>query len=174
VKNGKTAVILLNSNFGNLSDVDIEKQNNWYKKKLRELDSNSTVSAIIVAVHHSPFTNSKIVSPSEGVQKYFVPPFITSKKCRIFLGGHGHAFEHFKFKGKDFLVIGGGGGLQQPLYTGDDEKFKDLYSQTKPLRMFHFLKYNLENDTMKFVVEMLDSTFTNFHKEYELDIPVKK
>ncbi len=174
VRSGKTAVILLNSNFGNLSDDDIEKQNNWYEKKLRELDSDSTVSAVIVTVHHSPFTNSKIVSPSEEVQKYFVPPFIASKKGKIFLGGHGHAFEHFKFKGKDFLVIGGGGGLQQPLYTGNEEKFKDLYSQTKPLRMFHLLRYNLGNDTMKFVVEMLDSTFTKFHKEYELDISVKK
>jgi len=174
VRNGETAVVLLNSNFDDLTEEEIEKQNKWYKNKLNELDEDSTVSAVIVAVHHSPFTNSKIVSPSEEVQKYFVPPFIASKKGKIFLGGHGHAFEHFKFKEKDFLVIGGGGGLQQPLYTGDDEKFKDLYSQTKPLRMFHFLKYNLENDTMKFVVEMLDSTFTNFHKEYELDIPVKK
>ncbi|NOX18515.1 MAG: metallophosphoesterase [Chlorobi bacterium] len=173
VKNGKTAVVMLNSNFDNLTKEEIEKQNKWYENKLNALEKDSTVSAVIVGVHHSPFTNSKIVSPNEGVQKYFVPPFIASEKCKIFLGGHGHAFERFKFKGKDFLVIGGGGGLQQPLYTGDEEKFKDLYSQTKPLRMFHFLKYNLENDTMKFTVEMLDSTFANFHEEYRLDVPLK-
>lgn len=174
VRNGSTAVVLLNSNFEDLTDDEIQKQKSWYENKLTELDGDSLISAVIVGVHHSPFTNSKIVSPSEDVRENFIPPFIASEKCKIFLGGHGHAFEHFKFKGKDFLVIGGGGGLQQPLYTGKEEKFEDLYSKTKPLRMFHFLKYNLENDTMKFVVEMLDSTFTKFHKEYELNIPVER
>ncbi|VAX18674.1 hypothetical protein MNBD_IGNAVI01-2117 [hydrothermal vent metagenome] len=172
VNNGKTEIILLNSNFSDLTEKEIKKQETWYENKLNSLDKDTTIKAVIVATHHSPFTNSKIVSPSEEVQQYFVPPFLRSKKAKVFISGHCHAFEHFEYKGKDFLVIGGGGGLQQPLYVGKEEKFVDLYSTTDRIRMFHFLEYKLTNDTMHFIVKMLDKTFSNFHDEYELNIHV--
>jgi len=172
VNNGNTEIILLNSNFSDLTEKEIEIQQKWYEKKLKSLDSDSTITAVIVAAHHPPFTNSKIILYSVDVQKSFVPPFLQSQKAKVFISGHSHAFEHFKYKGKDFLVIGGGGGLQQPLYVGKEEQFIDQYSTTTTPRMFHFLDYKLENDTMHFTVKMLDETFSKFNNEYELKIPV--
>lgn len=61
-------IILLNSNFGNMSEDEIIKQNNWYNKTLDELDSDSSIIIVIVGTHHSPYTNSKRVSPSDEVQ----------------------------------------------------------------------------------------------------------
>lgn len=106
---GPLAVLLLNSNFSVLTADEQAEQLSWYQETLRELDKDSTVGMVVVACHHSPYTNSKIVSPSGDVQESFVPPFLQSAKARIFLSGHAHAAEHFRISTKDFLVIGGGG-----------------------------------------------------------------
>ncbi len=174
INNGATEIILLNSNFSKMTEKEIKQQQIWYKNKLDELEKDSIISAIIVGTHYPPFTNSKIVSPDEDVQKFFVPLFIKSKKAKLFISGHCHAFEHFKQKGKDFLVIGGGGGLQQPLDVGDEAKWKDEYDSKNPLRMFHFLKYKLENDTINLTVKMLDTSFEKFKNEYKISIPITK
>ena len=73
---------------------------------------------------------------SKAVQQKFVSLFMRSKKTSLFLSGHSHNFEHFKKNGKDFLVIGGGGGLHQPLYPGTDD-LADIAPEYKP--MFHYL-----------------------------------
>jgi len=174
INNGETEIILLNSNFSKMTEEEIEKQQSWYKSKLDELEKDSTISAIIVGTHYPPFTNSKIVSPDKDVQKLFVPLFLKSKKGKLFISGHCHAFEHFKQKGKDFLVIGGGGGLQQPLYVGEEAKWKDEYDSENSLRMFHFLKYKFENDTINLTLKMLDTSFEKFNNEYKISIPITK
>ena len=172
INNGATEIILLNSNFSKMTEKEIKQQQTWYKNKMDELEKDSTISAIIVGTHYPPFTNSKIVSPDEDVQKLFVPLFLKSKKGKLFISGHCHAFEHFKQKGKDFLVIGGGGGLQQPLYVEKESKWKDEYDSKNPIRMFHFLKYKLENDTINLTVKMLDISFEKFNTEYKISIPI--
>ena len=130
------AIVLLNSNFKKLSDTSIKKQEDWYKAELAKLDTTNAVKAIIVCCHHAPYTNSKIVGNSLPVQQYFVPDFIQSKKAKLFITGHAHAFEHFKMQGKDFLTIGGGGGLHQPLDTSE-KRLPDIAMNYKP--PFHYL-----------------------------------
>jgi len=130
------AVILLNSNFKNLSATEIETQTDWYRSTLSRLDADSSIQFIITGCHHSPYTNSKIVGASSSVKKNFVTYFMKSAKSRLFLSGHTHAFEHFRVEGKDFMVIGGGGGLTQPLRK-TAKKYDDLDSTYKP--MFHYL-----------------------------------
>ncbi len=130
------AVVLLNSNFGKLSSDQDAEQIKWYKATLDRLEKDPSIHFIISGCHHSPYTNSKIVGPNKEVQQKFVPAFLASKKSRLFITGHSHNFEHYQMKGKDFLVIGGGGGLHQPLRTGDDCD-KDLATDYKP--QFHYL-----------------------------------
>ncbi len=172
VNDGHIKVILLNSNFSNLSKQEIEKQQQWYHSTLKQLQQDSTVKAIIVGCHHAPFTNSKMVSPNEDVQKLFVPAFTETPKCKLFISGHAHAFERFKYRGKNFLVIGGGGGLQQPLYTGDEEKYKDLYDSQSQKRMFHFVECRLENDSLQIILNMIKKDFSGFDRDYKINIPV--
>lgn len=130
------AVVLLNSNFGKLTAAENEEQVAWYRQTLRELDNNTAIEYIITGCHHSPFTNSKIVGCSKGVEEKFVQPFLSSKKSRLFLSGHSHNFEQYQVQGKDFLVIGGGGGLHQPLKTGAGI-LDDVAADYKP--EFHYL-----------------------------------
>jgi len=168
IQNGKVEIVLLNSNFSDMTEKEVSKQQQWYKNRLEQLEKDSTITFVVVGTHYSPFTNSKIVSPSEEVQKLFVPQFLKSKKAKLFISGHAHAFEHFNYKGKDFLVIGGGGGLQQPLLVGNKERWKDLYNSTNFKRMFHFIKLKAKNDTLFVELNMLQSNFSKFDKSYRI------
>lgn len=125
------AVVLLNSNFGQMPVEAIVKQDKWYTAKLEALDADPAVKLVIVGCHHSPYTNSKIVSPSTAVQDNFVPQFIRSKKAVLFLSGHSHNFERYQMQGKTFLVIGGGGGLHQPL-KANNAAMNDMAFNTSP------------------------------------------
>jgi hypothetical protein len=79
--------------------------------------------------------------------------------------------ERFKVRGKNFLVIGGGGGLQQPLFTGDDEKYKDLFDNRSPRRPFHFLEIETHDDTLFVSAQILNDDFKTFRKVTLLSVP---
>lgn len=163
---GETAVIILNSNISHLSGEEIFTQQKWYEHKLRELDENPSVRYIIAATHHSPFTNSTVVEPSKDVERMFVPAFLKTAKCKLFISGHAHTFEHFRKNGKDFLVIGGGGGLLQPILTGGDARYKDLYAGNK--RSFHYVTIGVHNDSMVVRVKMINKDYRSFSEVYRL------
>ncbi len=162
------AVVLLNSNFNKMSDTAIARQDNWYFQTIKAMEVDPAIKLIIVGCHHSPFTNSKIVKPSLQVQQKFVPAFLASKKCVLFLTGHSHNFERFKFKGKNFLVIGGGGGLHQPVYTGNKVSSTDLSAAYKP--EFHYLQIKRQNDTLQITSRRLKADFSGFKDELTLKV----
>jgi len=152
------AVVLLNSNFSKMTFAEIMAQDSWYNNTIKKLGGNDAVKFIIVGCHHSPYTNSKVVKPSVEVRKHFVPDFINSKKCVLFLSGHSHNFERFNIQGKSFLVIGGGGGIHQPLHA--NEVSHDLAADYKP--MFHYLVVRRFGDTLQVVSRQLKPDFSGF------------
>jgi len=161
------AVLLLNSNFNKMTASEVNDQNSWYTSQLKSLDEDPKVKFVIVCCHHSPYTNSKIVSPSSAVKQYFVPPFIRSKKCILFLSGHSHNFERFKVQGKYFLVIGGGGGLHQPLNANNDN-MHDLSADYKP--MFHYLEIKRVKDSLQITSRQLLPDFLKFADGFTFSI----
>lgn len=138
-------VILLNSNFSTMTAEQQAEQLTFYEQQLQEYDTDPAIRAVIVTCHNPPFTNSRLVSASKAVQQQFVPLYQASKKAKLFITGHAHAFEKFEVGGKVFLVIGGGGGLKQPLYT-NPAKFEDRALAYKP--MFHYLTVWREDDDL--------------------------
>lgn len=155
------AIVLLNSNFSKLSAEEDAAQLRWYKQTLAALDGDSSIHFIISGCHHSPYTNSKIVGASKEVQEKFVPMFLASKKSRLFVTGHSHNYEHFKKDGKDFFVIGGGGGLHQYVRTGED-CFKDEECDYKPL--FHYLTVKRRGHELKVCSVQLKKDRTCFEE----------
>jgi len=158
------AFVMLNSNFKRMKATDIEFQQKWYQKVLDSLDKDSHVKVIIVSCHHAPFTNSKIVGSSKPVQEHFVPLFISTNKCRLFITGHAHAFEHFVLSGKDFIVIGGGGGIHQPLRSDRT----DLQADYKP--QFHFLMITPKQKLLQIESYFLKDDFSGFDKRHILNL----
>jgi UDP-2,3-diacylglucosamine pyrophosphatase LpxH len=153
------AVVLLNSNFGAMTAVDISKQNIWYQNKLTELDKDAAIKLIIVGCHHSPYTNSKVVKPSVQVQQNFVTPFIKSAKGALFISGHSHNYEQFKVQDKHFVVIGGGGGLHQFVKPNNDV-MNDVAEDYKPV--FHYLEVRRKNDQLEVTSRQLNTDLSGF------------
>lgn len=161
------AVILLNSNFSDLSSSEDTAQTNWYKRTLDRLDADPSIQFIITGCHHSPYTNSKIVGSSIGVRQKFVTNFLKSQKSRLFLSGHSHNFEHFQQQGKDFFVIGGGGGLHQPLKQGEGI-LQDLAKNYKPA--FHYLSVKRQADKLELTSIRLKADFTGFEAGAKFEV----
>jgi hypothetical protein len=123
------------------------------------MEHDGSIKVIIVGCHHSPYTNSKVVKPSLEVRREFVPAFLQSKKCVLFLSGHSHNFEQFKVGGKYFLVIGGGGGPHQALHT-DNQPTPDLANNYKP--MFHYLEVRRSQDSLRVISRELLPDLSGF------------
>jgi len=140
VRTDSMAIVMLNSNFSQLSLEDREHQQTWYLSEMNSLDTDNSIKVIIVCTHYSPFSNSKIVGSSTKVQEAFIPRFEKSPKTKLFVSGHSHNLEYFETAhGKHYLLIGGGGGIDQPLYVGDMEKYMDLISQEIKPRYFYMV-----------------------------------
>lgn len=164
------AVVMLNSNFSTLSTADLVKQQTWYEQTLIDLDADPEVKVVIVTCHHAPYSNSKLVGSSKLVQQRFVPNYIRSQKGRLFITGHSHAFERYEFEGKTFLVIGGGGGLRQPLNTSPT-RLPDLATEYKP--MFHYLSVRREGEGLSLTSYCLKKDFSGFSEGYHFEIPAE-
>ena len=150
---GNTAIVALNSNFEELEDSTREQQQAWYASTLQQCDADSSVHFIITVAHHSPFTNSTMVSGSSFIRKDYLPYFYASPKSKLFVGGHAHRFEHFRRKGKNFLVIGGGGGLFHDKRT--ENPLVDLHKDDG--KFFHYMKCSMYRDSLAFDIVKVES-----------------
>lgn len=83
--------------------------------------------------------------------------------------GHSHAFERFEKEGKNFLIIGGGGGIHQPLKENSD--LKDSAPNYKP--MFHYLTITRTTSQLKVVSHFLKADFSGFEDGYQFIIPLQ-
>ncbi|MDP4149626.1 MAG: metallophosphoesterase [Bacteroidota bacterium] len=164
------AVVLLKSNFKKLSGAEIAREMHWYKAALDSLNTDPAILDIIVCCHHAPYSNSLIVGCSKQVQQYFTPAFLQTAKCRLFMTGHAHSFEHFNFGEKDFVVIGGGGGLHQPLDTSS-KCIPDLAAAYKP--MFHYLSIRRSGEALILTSHFEKPDFSGFSEGYSFTIKPK-
>ena len=153
------AVVLLNSNFAKLSRADVLTQDRWYAEALARVDSMPEVRVAIVCCHHSPYSYSKMVGSNEEVQERFVNPFLGSRKTALFISGHAHLFQHFNIEGKEFFVIGGGGGLHHPFHkrTGPHVCLEPDYDP-----LFHYLTVELCEGELRIVSRRLNDAKSGF------------
>ena len=166
------AIVMLNSNFNNITDNELSKQLMWYNSTMITLDLDPAINAIIVCTHHSPFSNSMIVGSSEQVQKLIIPAFEKSHKSKLFISGHSHNLEYFSGSfGKYYLVIGGGGGLTQPLLPGNKSNHHDLLQQDlKPI--YFYLIIEKGDNKLNLISRGFQKDFSFF--EYNIGtIPLK-
>jgi predicted MPP superfamily phosphohydrolase len=159
------AIVLLNSNFGELGRKELSKQLGWYASVMDSLDTCQAIKAIIVCIHHPPRSNSEVVGSNRPVEEKIVPAFERSKKAKLFISGHSHNLEYFAGSaGKHFLVIGGGGGIAQPLLPMEQRVYSDLLKQDeKPLYFYVILERN--RDCLKLIARGFKRDFRFFDSE---------
>lgn len=161
------AIVMLNSNFKKLGKAGRNIQEEWLGHEISRLDKDPSIVHVIVTCHHAPYSNSKIVGSSKPVQERFVPYFYSSAKACIFITGHSHNFERFKRDGKDFLVIGGGGGIHQPLNQKAD-RLDDVSGEYKP--DYHYITLQRSGRNLIIVSRALAKDFSGFSDGYTLKI----
>lgn len=161
VETDSMAIVMLNSNFNKLNSSEIQKQQSWYMATMDSLDADIGIKMILLCSHHPPYTNSKIVKPSKEVVRFFLPRFNNSPKSRLYISGHSHNLEFFvKPNNKYFLVIGGGGGLTQPLYAADKRLNEDLIQQDKK-PVYFYLVTERRGDSLHLFVRGLTKDFSS-------------
>lgn len=141
---GDLCILVLNSNYDRLTIEAQQQQRRWYDEALREAERDPAVRTVMTVAHHSPYTNSAMVSGSYVMRKDYLPLFMSSQKSRLWIGGHAHRFEHFRKNGKDLVVIGGGGGLFHRKKTEEIED--DLHMDDG--MFFHYLRCSVSIDSL--------------------------
>jgi hypothetical protein len=167
---GPAAVIILNSNFDELSEPEKKAQQDFYRGALERFDADRSVRGILVCCHHPPYTNGTVVGPSHEVEREFVPPFVEAKKGLLFLSGHSHAAEHFQMHGRDFLVLGGGGGLLHPVRLGSAERYPDIFPVRSARRMFHYVTVRISDEGLTVTYHMLLIGLSSFEPVHEFTL----
>lgn len=158
------SLILLNSNFDQLSNNEISDQNSWYEKILLQMDQDPAIKYVIVICHHPPFTNSTTVHDDEKVKQFFIPFFAASSKALVFFSGHAHSFEHFTIENKHFIVSGGGGAPRHTLSKIDRDSGISLVPSGQKINdKFHFCKLGMEPAGIRIEVKCYDENTADFY-----------
>ncbi|MHC1736899.1 MAG: metallophosphoesterase [Ignavibacteriaceae bacterium] len=155
----KIGFIMLNSNFEELEEREERGQKKWYLNKIKEMESDTLIKGIIVCSHYPPYTNSRIVNPSETIRREYAPPFYKSKKGVFFFSGHCHSYEKFFINGKYFIVSGGGGGPRQPLNTDPESREFDDKFRGEEIRFLHFCEVEIRESGMTLSVIRLEESW---------------
>lgn len=154
---GRIALITVDSNFTEISQGDIYRQTESFRKTLGELEEDKTVSGIIVASHHPPYTNSEM-GANDDVISMFAEPFLRARKTRLFVSGHVHSYERFAAGDKMFVVTGGGGGPRRTVDTSSDRPFQNDAYRVGALRPFHYVHLDVNDSAITAEVRMLQKS----------------
>lgn len=144
-------VAVLDSNFDDLEESEIQAQDKWFAEFLAAAARDESVHHVIVCCHHSPYTNARIHGDSRRAQEHFVAPKIP--KVKVFVTGHVHTYERFLKDGVQFVVSGGGGA---PLVAVDTDapRHPDLFKGPE-YRNFHYCRFTLEGAKLACDVMMM-------------------
>lgn len=160
------SIILLNTNFAHIKERQKAEEIKYYKYLLDSLQQCPAVKIIIIGTHQPPFTNSKKMKPDKEVQQLLIPDYLSTPKAKLFISGHSHNLEHFT-KEKDFLVVGGGGGLYQGILEKNEERYENQICPDFHLRFFYLL---IERNEDKLTVTVKGLNFDNTEKWIEHSI----
>jgi UDP-2,3-diacylglucosamine pyrophosphatase LpxH len=161
------AFVMLNSNFRQLTQEQRTQQDSFYRAALATLDVDVSVKLVVVCCHHAPYSNSQVVGSNKQVQESFVKPFQRAKKAKLFISGHAHDFEHFRINDKDFLTIGGGGGVHHPL-NNDANRIRALSYPYDP--EFHYLLMRRDGGRLLLISRRLLADFSGFEDSYRFTV----
>lgn len=146
-------VVVLDSNFGDLPRGEASLQDEWLSRTLAAAEADPSIRHVLVTCHHPPYTNSVVHSDSREVQERFVRRL--TPKVKAFISGHVHSYERFVRDGVQFVVSGGGGAPLTPVNV-ETPGYRDEF-RGPAYRGFHYLRFRVENGTLRCDVLMLQS-----------------
>jgi hypothetical protein len=167
---GELGLVFLDSNLRWLPPAAWRQQLAWYRRLLEQWDADPSVRAVLVLLHHPPFTNSRVTSDAIHVQRDFVPLFSCARKTLAMISGHVHNYERFLRDGKVYLVAGGGGGPRAPLREGARRRHTDDLFSGGRIRDFHYLRFRPAAESVEVEVRGLQKDGTGFDTMERFDL----
>ena len=159
------AFLILDSNFGELSDAQIALQKAWLDSTVIALDKTPSVLNIVLCTHHPAYTNSTVVHDEPEVQEFINAALLHSHKITLAASGHSHSYEHFLFDcALNVIVSGGGGGPRQELYSVKESVHHDLYNDRRikdderKTRNFNYCTIERQHDTLDITMMQFDES----------------
>lgn len=157
------ALLLLDSNKKSLGPAAWKSQRTWFASQLAAADRDPRVRAVLVFLHHPPYTNSSRHSDRISVQRDLVPLFARSPKTLALVAGHVHSYERFVRQGKTYVNSGGGGATPSRLLTNADRRHPDDRFLGPAVRSFHYLSVRITDVGLAVTVRGLRRGATRFH-----------
>lgn len=154
---GRCGLIMLDSNFSNLSGEQLARQGEWLEETLSRYQKDDDIFWVMAFVHHPPFSNSRYYNKEKRVQEYFLPLLETCAKVKFVFSGHVHTYERFRKNGINYVVSGGGGSPLVSLPRAEKSRYPDAYDTTgtKP-RGTHFCLVTVAKDHIELKTLHLD------------------
>jgi len=152
--------------FSNVSETEAEihpDQIAWFKGELQAADKNK---ALIVAIHHPPFSGDQEHSGSAAAEKVLFESFAaTGRYPHLILSGHVHNYQRFTVKesaGPVTCVVAGNGGYSR---LGKLHQIGGAYPKT-PMQLSNSLTLeNYDQDNFGFVrFEVTAKQITGIYK----------
>jgi 3',5'-cyclic AMP phosphodiesterase CpdA len=136
-------LLTLDSNRSHMSRALWRQQRAWFAAQLRGADRDPKVRAVVVTVHHPPFTNSTDHGDDRDVRRELLPAFMNARKTVALVAGHVHTYERFVRRGKTFLNSGGGGAPRCAVLVGARRRHTDDRFRGPAWRPFHYVTVRL-------------------------------
>lgn len=160
IESDSICMIFLDSNYGAMGEKKWDNQLDWFRNTLSKADRDPSVKGILVFLHHPPFSNSLITGDDEKLQEDLASLYTSSEKSVAMISGHAHSYERFCFKGKTFIISGGGGGPRINLNPA--KKHHSDFCRLSYPRPFNYLLLKRKGDIMEVTVKGLNKGSTEF------------
>lgn len=165
------ALLLLDSNRESLGPAAWKSQRTWFARQLAAADRDPRIRAVLVFLHHPPYTNSSRHAERSSVKRGLVPLFARSRKTLAMVAGHVHSYERFVRRGKTYLISGGGGATRTRLRTGAKRRHTDDRFVGPAVRPFHYLSVRITDAGLAVTARGLHRGAPRFHVMERFTLP---
>jgi 3',5'-cyclic AMP phosphodiesterase CpdA len=134
IRRAPALVVVLDSNFDQLSPAEAAEQDRWLESTLERAERDAAIRHVLLVCHHPPHTRARLLQGSAEVRRRFVAR--RTPKVKVFFSGHVHAYERFTRDGVQFVVSGGAGGPPTDL------------EGAPPAPAFHYCRFTIEGERL--------------------------
>lgn len=108
VRRPPVLILLLDSNFSQMSHEEFHQQAVWLAESLEAAERDPEIRAVLLVTHHPPYS-AHMGGGNDRVRRAFWDTAEKYSKFVAFFSGHHHAYQHIEVGQRHAFVTGGGG-----------------------------------------------------------------
>lgn len=144
-------LLMLDSNFGTLSDDEREEQASWFRAQLERARADDAIRGICFVSHHPPFS-VHLTGGEEEVRETFWKVAALERKFMAAFSGHHHDYQHLRDGERHAFVTGGGGATLLLCRTAN---LPETASLVDSCAEHHLLRVEVEEAGLRIVMHEL-------------------